>query len=190
MFRSYTLTKEGLSDGIKTDLFECLVHDIGEDVAVCVEVSMLPILPYAADMQLSAQLSLGFMKACSTDPDKIRAGAVLAVDATSWRLCTATNELVYLDTSTDGSMILLFVPASSVNALISIDNSGRVLSTDSYGVPSIRETSRAELMLSAIHVDVRRAFSGAAPDRRLAGAALVPDNHRKPRRAKGRHSEA
>ena len=151
MFRCYTLAKDGVSEGIDTESFECIVSEKPGTMKLA-DLQLLPVLPGIKPDPGTIQLCLSFLHDCTGSTDKPDTGAILSVDPLVWRMCTEKSPMRLLDPSGSNGHVLLLIQAHGANLFVNAFCPTMVVGSDFTGRPTIGQVSRAAVMLSALGI--------------------------------------
>lgn len=146
MFKCYTLSKQGLADGVKPSTFESIASE--RDNLPRASLHLVPALPGVTPGEKSFGLCLSFL--LDADDGVEADGSVLSVDPTCWHRCSGNSPMQLLDPCGRDGHVLLLLPKASGQLLVNTEDPELVLGTDAEGVPYTYRTSRARLMLDAL----------------------------------------
>lgn len=148
MFLCYSLTTDGtLKAGISTNEYECIISD--NDVVHSVDVTLLPVLPYAKRTVKDTQLCLAFLEETES-ADGRATGCVLSMNPCKWNISNDKSNLQLLDPCGRTGNVLVLVPNKCNEFITNSKDSSVSVSTDNNGVPTIVHIKRAKAMLDAL----------------------------------------
>lgn len=179
MFFCFSVDKNGVSEGIPADDYDCLLAD-GDGLVSGAELRFVPALDNVPDP--SEQLCLAFLR--KTDGGSPEPGAVVSVDPSAWALASDRCGVRLLHPCGRGRNALLLLDDSGVPALRSVWE-GRQFNVHvprGGHVPVMSPRSEAASLLDALGVDQDELFSGPR-ESRPAGPKARKAASRKPAKA-------
>ena len=176
--KCFSLSGDKVTEGIAVDDFESIVT-VTPAVAK-IKLAVLQTLPVVSkcaqkgvsDYRRMAGISLSFIHEVTGKSPVSKAGVLLSVDTTKWRIAVDDIPAVIVDPCGLKNHVIIFVKAGSTNFLTSRDNANTFVSLNAKNAPEIQRINRGALMLSAL-MDPKQAVN--RPTRSLVPSGKAAD---------------
>ena len=172
MFNCFTIDKNGISEGISPDAFDCILADSSGPVAVA-EVGFVPAVKgLSADLSCP-QFGLAFLKKIDRKTAKPMPGALVAIDPATWLPATPECSAELLDPCGNEELALMFMPDAYEARLASaIPGKPAVVHVPKGACkPVLDSRSKAEMLLGSLGVPQASIFTAPQVSRPSAPKA-------------------